>query len=54
MGYIINGENAVTVKIDAGEALPFIDDLKSAEGIKHHPRTRDMIVGTAGYRISFQ
>ena len=54
MGYIINGENAVTVKIDAGEALPFVDDLTSAKGIEHHPRSRDMIVGTKGTKIKFE
>ena len=34
MGYII-GENGLAniIKIDAGEALPFLEDMTSAEGV---------------------
>ena len=54
MVYILEGNQAVVVKIDAGEALPFIDDFDGAEGIKHHPETRDMIIGTNGTKMSFE
>lgn len=42
MGYVIdkNGQ-ANIVKIDAGEALPFLDNMASSEGINHSPETRD-------------
>ena len=54
MGYILENDEAIVVKIDSGEALPFIDDLKNAKGIKHHPQTRDMVVGTNGTIMSFE
>jgi tetratricopeptide (TPR) repeat protein len=53
IGYIIEDGCANVVKIDAGEALPFVSDLSNAQGIKHHPKSRDMIIGTGGTRVSF-
>ena len=53
MGYVIENDVAVIIKIDAGEALPFIEDLSSAGGIKHHPKERNMIIGTDGTKISY-
>lgn len=37
IGYVIQNGHAETVKIDAGEALPFLDDMANAPGIHHHP-----------------
>ena len=53
MGFIPKGDHAIIVKIDAGEALPFLEDLQSAQKIQHQPKERNMIVGTDGTRISF-
>ena len=53
MGYIIKNDAAIVVKIDAGEALPFNDDMSSADGIKHHPKERNSIIGTSGTKIAF-
>jgi len=53
MGYVIEDSYAQIVKIDAGEALPFVEDMSSAEGIKHDPRERNMFIDTGGTKISF-
>ena len=53
MGYVLKGSHAQIVKIDSGEALPFVDDLSKAQGIFHDPRTRDMLIGTGGTKISY-
>lgn len=49
MGYTIgrNGE-AKILKIDAGEALPFLEDLKEIA------RKGNMIIGTGGTKIMFK
>jgi len=43
MGYIIDGNDAIVVKIDAGEALPF---KKCVPGTYHDPKNRDTKIGT--------
>jgi len=53
MGYVLKGSHAQIVKIDAGEALPFVDDLSKAQGVFHDPRTRDMLTGTGGTKIAY-
>ena len=53
MGYVIKDFCTQIVKIDAGEALPFVEDLSSAQGIRHDPRERNMLIGTGGTKISF-
>ena len=53
MGYVLSSEGATLTKIGGSEALPFLSDFSSVEGIKHKPSSRDMIVGTNGRRISF-
>lgn len=53
MGYVVHKGKATIVKIDAGEALPFLEDMRLVEGIKHSPETRDMLIGTHQTKISF-
>lgn len=54
MGYVINNGKAEILKIDAGEALPFLEDMTNAEEFHHDPKTRDMIFGTGeNKKISF-
>ena len=53
MGYIEENGQKIIVKIDPGEALPFLTDMKSADGIKHDPKSRDMIIGTNNTKIAF-
>ena len=52
IGYVKSEEEII--KIDAGEALPFLNDMDSSSNLKHHPKTRDMILGTNGKKITFE
>ena len=54
MGYIQENGQKIIMKLDAGEALPFLTDMSSATGIKHDPSSRNMIVGTGGTIIAFE
>ena len=53
MGYIEENGQKIIVKIDPGEALPFLNDMKNADGLKHDPKSRNMIVGTGKTEIAF-
>ena len=53
MGYIQENGRKIIMKLDAGEALPFLTDMSSSTGIKHDPRSRNMIIGTNGTKIAF-
>ena len=54
MGYIQENGQKIIMKLDAGEALPFLTDMNSSTEIKHDPRSRNMIVGTNGTKIAFE
>ena len=51
MGYIEENGQKIILKIDPGEALPFFNEIP--KGIEHHPKSRDMIIGTNKTKIAF-
>ncbi len=53
MGYIVKSEYAEIVKIDAGEALSFADDMSSSKELENSPYNREAIIGTGQCRIRF-
>ena len=54
MGFIQENGHKVIMKIDAGEALPFLTDMSLSPGTVHNAQSKDMIVGTDGTKIAFE